>query len=205
MSLCVCQSAPVCALVVPVCCERGLYLKNSKIRSGTGRTSAVPQCFQPARLSFLNWLEFCLVERRIAPPRGPGQPRSKPGSPARSRGGAGCHRCPGAPSGGGGPPRPPPVPLPPAARRQRRRPPLHQRWRDGCRRGAGRCRAQRVPPDRPTRARRSLRRPRRAEHPRVASRRIGEQRKLLASPLGSAAAPAAFSDLKPTLSADRSI
>ena len=24
-----CQSAPVCALVVPVCCERGLYLKNS--------------------------------------------------------------------------------------------------------------------------------------------------------------------------------
>ena len=36
-------------------------------------------------------------------------------------------------------------------------------------------------------------------------RRIGEQRKLLASPLGSAAAPAAFSDLKPTLSADRSI
>ena len=29
MSLCVCQSAPVCALVVPVCCERGLYLKNS--------------------------------------------------------------------------------------------------------------------------------------------------------------------------------
>ena len=84
-------------------------------------------------------------------------------------------------------------------------PPLHQRWRDGCRRGAGRCRAQRVPPDRPTRARRNLRRPRRAEHPRVASRRIGEQRKLLASPLGSAAAPAAFSDLKPTLSADRSI
>ena len=59
--------------------------------------------------------------------------------------------------------------------------------------------------DRPTRARRSLRHPRRAEHPRVASRLIGEQRKLLASPLGSAAAPAAFSDLKPTLSADRSI
>ena len=29
VSLCVCQSAPVCALVVPVCCERGLYLKNS--------------------------------------------------------------------------------------------------------------------------------------------------------------------------------
>ena len=57
-------------------------------------------------------------------------PRSKPGSPARSRGGAGCHRCPGAPSGGGGPPRPPPVPLPPAARRQRRRPPLHQRRRE---------------------------------------------------------------------------
>ena len=123
----------------------------------------------------------------------------------RSGAAAGCHRCPGAPSGGGGPPRPPPVPLPPAARRQRRRPPLHQRWRDGCRRGAGRCRAQRVPPDRPTRARRILRRPRRAEHPRVASPRIGEQRKLLASPLGSAAAPAAFSDLKPTLSADRSI
>ena len=29
MSLCVCQSAPVRALVVPVCCERGLHLKNS--------------------------------------------------------------------------------------------------------------------------------------------------------------------------------
>ena len=25
VSLCVCQSAPVRALVVPVCCERGLY------------------------------------------------------------------------------------------------------------------------------------------------------------------------------------
>ena len=52
------------------------------------------------------------------------------GAPARSGGGAGCHRCPGAPSGGGGPPRPPPVPLPPAARRQWRRPPLHQRRRE---------------------------------------------------------------------------
>ena len=31
------------------------------------RKSAVPQCFQPARFSFLNWLEFCLVEKRIAP------------------------------------------------------------------------------------------------------------------------------------------
>ena len=29
VSRCVCQSAPVRALVVPVCCERGLYLKNS--------------------------------------------------------------------------------------------------------------------------------------------------------------------------------
>ena len=29
MSLCVCQSAPVRALVVPVCCERGLCFKNS--------------------------------------------------------------------------------------------------------------------------------------------------------------------------------
>ena len=178
---------------------------DSKIRSPTGRTSAVPQCFQPARLSFLNWLEFCLVEKRIAPIAGRRAGISKHRAGSSKHAGAGCHRCPGAPSGGGGPPRPPPVPLPPAARRQRRRPPLHQRWRDGCRRGAGRCRAQRVPPDRPTRARRNLRRPRRAEHPRVASRRIGEQRKLLASPLGSAAAPAAFSDLKPTLSADRSI
>ena len=66
----------------------------------------------------------------------PGRPleaggaRSKLGAPARSCGGAGCHRCPGAPSGGGGPPRPPPVPLPSAARRQRRRPPLHQRRRE---------------------------------------------------------------------------
>ena len=59
---------------------------DSKIRSTTGRTSAVPQCFQPARLSFLNWLEFCLVERRIARPGGrplpapleARQPRSKP-------------------------------------------------------------------------------------------------------------------------------
>ena len=39
---------------------------DSKIRSTTGRKSAVPQCFQPARFSFLNWLEFCLVEKRIA-------------------------------------------------------------------------------------------------------------------------------------------
>ncbi len=39
---------------------KGAYLlSDSKIRSTTGRTSAVPQCFQPARLSFLNWLEFC--------------------------------------------------------------------------------------------------------------------------------------------------
>ena len=29
VSRCVCQSAPVRALVVPVCCERGLYFKNS--------------------------------------------------------------------------------------------------------------------------------------------------------------------------------
>ena len=100
------------------------------IRVATGRKSAVPQCFQPARFSFLNWLEFCLVEKRRGAAGGSRQPRSKPGSPARSRGGAGCHRCPGAPSGGGGPPRPPPVPLPPAARRQRRRPPLHQRRRE---------------------------------------------------------------------------
>ena len=42
-------------------------MSDSKIRSTTGRTSAVPQCFQPARLSFLNWLEFCKVEKRIAP------------------------------------------------------------------------------------------------------------------------------------------
>ena len=40
---------------------------DSKIRPATGRKSAVPQCFQPARFSFLNWLEFCLVEKRIAP------------------------------------------------------------------------------------------------------------------------------------------
>ena len=33
VSRCVCQSAPVCALVVPVCCERGLYLKNSSLFS----------------------------------------------------------------------------------------------------------------------------------------------------------------------------
>ena len=45
----------------------GALKSDSKIRSGTGRTSAVPQCFQPARFSFLNWLEFCLVEKRIAP------------------------------------------------------------------------------------------------------------------------------------------
>ena len=32
VSLCVCQSAPVCALVVPVCCERGLCFKNSFLR-----------------------------------------------------------------------------------------------------------------------------------------------------------------------------
>ena len=44
---------------------RTLSRSDSKIRDGTGRTSAVPQCFQPARLSFLNWLEFCLVEKRI--------------------------------------------------------------------------------------------------------------------------------------------
>ena len=43
---------------------------DSKIRSTTGRKSAVPQCFQPARFSFLNWLEFCFVEKRIAPPAG---------------------------------------------------------------------------------------------------------------------------------------
>jgi len=54
------------------------HVSDSKIRSGTGRTSAVPQCFQPARLSFLNWLEFCLVERRIAS-------RAAPASPARSQ------------------------------------------------------------------------------------------------------------------------
>ena len=35
-------------------------VSDSKIRSATGRKSAVPQCFQPARFSFLNWLEFCL-------------------------------------------------------------------------------------------------------------------------------------------------
>ena len=112
-------------------------MSDSKIRSATGRKSAVPQCFQPARFSFLNWLEFCLAEKRTgsyarsqAASLEARQLRSKPGSPARSRGGAGCHRCPGAPSGGGGPPRPPPVPLPPAARRQRRRPPLHQRRRE---------------------------------------------------------------------------
>ena len=43
---------------------------DSKIRPATGRKSAVPQCFQPARFSFLNWLEFCLVEKRIAPMAG---------------------------------------------------------------------------------------------------------------------------------------
>ena len=32
VSRCVCQSAPVRALVVPVCCERGLYFKNSPVR-----------------------------------------------------------------------------------------------------------------------------------------------------------------------------
>ena len=31
VSRCVCQSAPVRALVVPVCCERGLYFKNSSL------------------------------------------------------------------------------------------------------------------------------------------------------------------------------
>ena len=36
MSLCVCQSAPVRALVVPVCCERGLYLKNSTTKKVAG-------------------------------------------------------------------------------------------------------------------------------------------------------------------------
>ena len=30
---CVCQSAPVRALVVPVCCERGLSFKNSSSKS----------------------------------------------------------------------------------------------------------------------------------------------------------------------------
>ncbi|EOD19147.1 hypothetical protein EMIHUDRAFT_243208 [Emiliania huxleyi CCMP1516] len=37
-----------------------LSRSDSKIRPATGRKSAVPQCFQPARFSFLNWLEFCL-------------------------------------------------------------------------------------------------------------------------------------------------
>ena len=32
VSRCVCQSAPVRALVVPVCCERGLYFKNSFLK-----------------------------------------------------------------------------------------------------------------------------------------------------------------------------
>ena len=31
VSRCVCQSAPVRALVVPVCCERGLYFKKSSL------------------------------------------------------------------------------------------------------------------------------------------------------------------------------
>jgi len=35
VSRCVCQSAPVRALVVPVCCERGLYSKNSFSHDGT--------------------------------------------------------------------------------------------------------------------------------------------------------------------------
>ena len=30
VSLCVCQSAPVRALVMPVCCERGLYFKKER-------------------------------------------------------------------------------------------------------------------------------------------------------------------------------
>ena len=61
------------------------HTSDSKIRPATGRKSAVPQCFQPARFSFLNWLEFCLVEKRIAAPGRPPpaplearQPRSKP-------------------------------------------------------------------------------------------------------------------------------
>ena len=42
VSRCVCQSAPVRALVVPVCCERGLYLKNSF-------STAPGECFDELR------------------------------------------------------------------------------------------------------------------------------------------------------------
>ena len=122
---------PACGLATTACnTVHATVESDSKIRVATGRTSAVPQCFQPARLSFLNWLEFCLVEKRIAPIAGRRAGISKHRAGSSKHAGAGCHRCPGAPSGGGGPPRPPPVPLPPAARRQRRRPPLHQRRRE---------------------------------------------------------------------------
>ena len=43
VSRCVCQSAPVCALVVPVCCERGLYFKNSSFGAPAPRFC----CHQP--------------------------------------------------------------------------------------------------------------------------------------------------------------
>ena len=186
-------------------------MSDSKIRSTTGRTSAVPQCFQPARFSFLNWLEFCLVEKRIAQRAGRRSGhfevvsghfevvRRQAATAARApraaaEGRPGHHQCPShRRRGGSGADRPSisggataVVGAPAGAARR------------GCHRTGRRAPGGAF-------VGRSLRRPWRAEHPRVASRRIGEQRKLLASPLGSAAAPAAFSDLKPTLSADRSI
>ena len=45
---------------------------DSKIRSGTGRTSAVPQCFQPARLiEFPQLAPFLLSRKKNSADRGP--------------------------------------------------------------------------------------------------------------------------------------
>ena len=50
MSRCVCQSAPVCALVVPVCCERGLYPKNSSLgRAPKGKLKELDGDYRFAR------------------------------------------------------------------------------------------------------------------------------------------------------------
>ena len=71
VSLCVCQSAPVRALVMPVCCERGLCFKNSSSHrsiEGCDSPATIPAiCW---RASFGNIEALCCGATAVAPMSG---------------------------------------------------------------------------------------------------------------------------------------
>ena len=92
VSLCVCQSAPVCALVVPVCCERGLYLKNSSGPSSRGPRSGpfLPGSPPRPRQPHARWHQGARYPSQAS--------RRPPSARSQSAGAAPCGRAASPPS-----------------------------------------------------------------------------------------------------------